>query len=100
MPPPLQVNVPNVHRFFQDNTQRYGAAGMWRMRLLHQRCATRAARTACWPRMKSTCEANSLPHRSTNLALLTPLVEQAGLCLCLPAAGWWCCLTLPSSRRW
>ncbi|KAL4458668.1 hypothetical protein ABPG75_013533 [Micractinium tetrahymenae] len=32
-----QVNVQNVHRFFQDNTQRYGASGMWRLRLLHQR---------------------------------------------------------------
>ncbi|KAL4429336.1 hypothetical protein ABPG77_005110 [Micractinium sp. CCAP 211/92] len=32
-----QVSVSNAHRFFADNTQRFGADGMWRMRLLHQR---------------------------------------------------------------
>ncbi|PRW59761.1 cytochrome P450 [Chlorella sorokiniana] len=32
-----QVNQPTVHRFFQSNTQKYGAGGLWAFRLAHMR---------------------------------------------------------------
>lgn len=32
-----QVNQPQVHRFFQTNTQTYGAGGLWGFRLGHAR---------------------------------------------------------------
>lgn len=37
------MNCPTVHRFFQDNAQKYGAAGMYAVRLLHMRIAVLCA---------------------------------------------------------
>ena len=34
-PPCLQLNVQAVHRFFQDCCQRYGAGGLYKLRLLN-----------------------------------------------------------------
>lgn len=36
-PSEMQVNQPRVHRFFQENTQLYGAGGRWGFRLAYLR---------------------------------------------------------------
>lgn len=69
--PAPQVNVQNVHRFFQANTQRFGAGGMWRLRLLHQRCAG----VLC-------CRRRVLP------ATLAALIQAEPICLSLRCRLW------------